>query len=145
MPLAAGTRLGVFEILAQIGAGGMGEVYRSMDTTLAREVAVKIIRHDLDREDILRWLPTKRQILAGLDHRFYPRRHPLPVQRGCLDPAPVCVLNHISLLLHCPQQLDGEQRFLDRVVIRFGINDVDQHYHVPLLLSPYGYSTYRGS
>jgi len=42
-------------------------------------------------------------------------------------------------------QQDGEQRFLDRVVIRFGINNPDQHYHVPLLLSPYGYSTYRGS
>jgi 5-hydroxyisourate hydrolase len=42
-------------------------------------------------------------------------------------------------------QADGEQRFLDRVVVRFGINNVDQHYHVPLLLSPYGYSTYRGS
>lgn len=35
--------------------------------------------------------------------------------------------------------------FLDRVVIRFGIAAPDQHYHVPLLLSPYGYSTYRGS
>jgi 5-hydroxyisourate hydrolase len=35
--------------------------------------------------------------------------------------------------------------FLDEVIIRFGINDADQHYHVPLLLSPYGYSTYRGS
>ena len=40
---------------------------------------------------------------------------------------------------------DGEHRFLDQVVIRFGINDPDQHYHVPLLLSPFGYSTYRGS
>jgi len=40
---------------------------------------------------------------------------------------------------------DGKQRFLDRVVIRFGINEPDQHYHVPLLLSPFGYSTYRGS
>jgi 5-hydroxyisourate hydrolase len=40
---------------------------------------------------------------------------------------------------------DGEPRFLDRVVIRFGINAEDQHYHVPLLLSPFGYSTYRGS
>ena len=37
-----------------------------------------------------------------------------------------------------------EPRFLDQVVIRFGIA-ADQHYHVPLLLSPYGYSTYRGS
>jgi 5-hydroxyisourate hydrolase len=42
-------------------------------------------------------------------------------------------------------QRDGNHRFLDQVVIRFGINDADQHYHVPLLLSPYGYSTYRGS
>ena len=35
--------------------------------------------------------------------------------------------------------------FLDEVVIRFGIADPREHYHVPLLLSPYGYSTYRGS
>ena len=35
--------------------------------------------------------------------------------------------------------------FLDEVVIRFGIADPGGHYHVPLLLSPYGYSTYRGS
>ncbi len=42
-------------------------------------------------------------------------------------------------------QQDGEHRFLDRVVIRFGVNDSGQHYHVPLLLAPFGYSTYRGS
>ncbi len=36
-------------------------------------------------------------------------------------------------------------RFLDQVPIRFGMADADAHYHVPLLLSPYGYSTYRGS
>ena len=35
--------------------------------------------------------------------------------------------------------------FLDTVVIRFGVAAADQHYHVPLLVSPYGYSTYRGS
>jgi 5-hydroxyisourate hydrolase len=35
--------------------------------------------------------------------------------------------------------------FLDEVPIRFGMSDPDAHYHVPLLLSPYGYSTYRGS
>ena len=35
--------------------------------------------------------------------------------------------------------------FLDEVVIRFGVAAPDEHYHVPLLLSPYGYSTYRGS
>ncbi len=35
--------------------------------------------------------------------------------------------------------------FVDRVVLRFGINDPSSHYHVPLLVSPYSYSTYRGS
>jgi 5-hydroxyisourate hydrolase len=35
--------------------------------------------------------------------------------------------------------------FLADIPIRFGINDIDAHYHVPLLLSPFGYSTYRGS
>ena len=38
-----------------------------------------------------------------------------------------------------------EPKFLDRVVIRFGVADPEAHYHVPLLLSPFGYSTYRGS
>ena len=38
-----------------------------------------------------------------------------------------------------------ETPFLDEIVIAFGIDRPDQHYHVPLLLSPYGYSTYRGS
>jgi len=38
-----------------------------------------------------------------------------------------------------------EPKFLDVVVIRFGIASADQHYHVPLLVSPFGYSTYRGS
>jgi len=39
----------------------------------------------------------------------------------------------------------AEPRFLDVVTLRFGIADADQHYHVPLLVSPYSYSTYRGS
>ena len=38
-----------------------------------------------------------------------------------------------------------EPKFLDQVIIRFGVSDPDSHYHVPLLLSPFGYSTYRGS
>ena len=38
-----------------------------------------------------------------------------------------------------------EPKFLDVVPIRFGISDVGQHYHVPLLISPFGCSTYRGS
>src|SRR6266853_1568953 len=43
MPLAPGTRLGPYEILAPIGAGGMGEVYRATDTRLGRTVAIKTL------------------------------------------------------------------------------------------------------
>jgi 5-hydroxyisourate hydrolase len=39
----------------------------------------------------------------------------------------------------------GDQAFLDEVVLRFGIDASQDHYHVPLLISPYSYSTYRGS
>ena len=56
-----------------------------------------------------------------------------------------------ELLFHAGAYLDavgapGEKpRFLDLVPIRFGIADEGEHYHVPLLLAPYSYSTYRGS
>src|SRR5216684_7172127 len=43
MPLASGTRLGPYEILTPLGAGGMGEVYRGIDTRLDRSVAVKVL------------------------------------------------------------------------------------------------------
>lgn len=47
--------------------------------------------------------------------------------------------------LRATGQGGDEPLFLDQVPIRFGISDGAAHYHVPLLLSPYGYSTYRGS
>jgi serine/threonine protein kinase len=43
MPLTAGTRLGVYEVISSIGAGGMGEVYRARDTRLNRDVALKVL------------------------------------------------------------------------------------------------------
>lgn len=42
-------------------------------------------------------------------------------------------------------QGDGNAEFLDQVVIRFRVENVTEHYHVPLLLAPFGYTTYRGS
>ncbi|MCC1494305.1 hydroxyisourate hydrolase [Cognatishimia sp. F0-27] len=47
--------------------------------------------------------------------------------------------------LRATGQGEGDILFLDQVPIRFGISDADAHYHVPLLLSPHGMSTYRGS
>ncbi|MBC8645557.1 MAG: hypothetical protein H7X85_00215, partial [Thermoanaerobaculia bacterium] len=47
MPIAAGSCLGPYEILAPIGAGGMGEVYRARDTKLSRDVAIKVLPPEL--------------------------------------------------------------------------------------------------
>jgi len=47
MPLAAGTRFGPYEILAPIGAGGMGEVYKARDTRLDRTIAIKVLPEHL--------------------------------------------------------------------------------------------------
>ncbi|GHC29308.1 hydroxyisourate hydrolase [Aidingimonas halophila] len=56
-----------------------------------------------------------------------------------------------ELLFHAGDYLDRHQapgmspRFLNRIPLRFGVADAGEHYHVPLLLSPFGYSSYRGS
>jgi 5-hydroxyisourate hydrolase len=52
---------------------------------------------------------------------------------------------HAGDYLRATGQGGDEPLFLDQVPIRFGMSDAGAHYHVPLLLSPYGYSTYRGS
>lgn len=52
---------------------------------------------------------------------------------------------HAGDYLRASGQAGAAPLFLDIVPIRFGISDAAAHYHVPLLLSPYGYSTYRGS
>ncbi|MFD1343736.1 hydroxyisourate hydrolase [Litorisediminicola beolgyonensis] len=52
---------------------------------------------------------------------------------------------HAGDYLRASGQAGAEPLFLDEVPIRFGMADGDAHYHVPLLLSPYGFSTYRGS
>ena len=50
MSLAAGNRLGPYEIEAAIGAGGMGEVYKARDTRLDRTVAIKVIPHEFSAD-----------------------------------------------------------------------------------------------
>jgi eukaryotic-like serine/threonine-protein kinase len=69
VPLATGTRLGLYEIVASLGAGGMGEVYRGRDTRLGRDVALKILP-DLvarDKERLARF-DREAKLLASLAH-----------------------------------------------------------------------------
>ena len=52
---------------------------------------------------------------------------------------------HAGDYLRATGQATGDVLFLDQIPIRFGVPDAGQHYHVPLLISPFAYSTYRGS
>ncbi len=69
MTLAAGTRLDTFEIVAPLGAGGMGEVYRARDVTLKREVAIKVLPDSWSRDpERLRRFEQEAQATAALNH-----------------------------------------------------------------------------
>ena len=69
MSLAAGTRLGPYEILAPIGAGGMGEVYKARDTRLDRTVAVKVLPERIaKREDLRTRFEREAHAVAPLHH-----------------------------------------------------------------------------
>jgi len=69
MSLAAGTRLGPYEVLASIGAGGMGEVYRARDTRLKRDVALKVLPESLAADpDRLRRFQLEAQAASALNH-----------------------------------------------------------------------------
>jgi serine/threonine protein kinase/Tol biopolymer transport system component len=64
-----GTRLGAYEIIARIGAGGMGEVYRAVDTNLKRQVAIKVLPPSLvDDPDRLARFQREAEVLASLNH-----------------------------------------------------------------------------
>lgn len=69
MPLAAGYRLDSYEIIAPLGAGGMGEVYRARDAVLKRDVAIKVLPADWSRDpERLRRFELEAQAAAALNH-----------------------------------------------------------------------------
>src|SRR5262245_56704316 len=69
MPLTAGTRLGPYEVVSPIGAGGMGEVYRARDSRLTRDVAVKVLPENVSRDPELRArFEREAQAVAALSH-----------------------------------------------------------------------------
>ena len=69
MSLTPGTRLGPYEIVSMLGAGGMGEVYRARDTRLGRDVAVKVLpQHLADTDDARARLEREAKAISGLNH-----------------------------------------------------------------------------
>ena len=83
MPLAAGSKLGSYEILAPIGAGGMGEVYRARDTKLGRDVAIKVLPEEFarDRQRLDRF-EREARLLAQLNHSNVATLHGLEEHDG---------------------------------------------------------------
>jgi serine/threonine protein kinase len=69
MPLGAGARLGPYEVISPLGAGGMGEVYRARDSRLGREVALKVIAagRELDTRRLRRFADEARAA-GALNH-----------------------------------------------------------------------------
>ncbi|PWT92423.1 MAG: hypothetical protein C5B54_03540 [Acidobacteria bacterium] len=83
MPLSAGRRLGPYEILAPIGAGGMGEVYRGKDTRLDRNVAIKILpSHLSDNIDLKQRFEREARTISGLNHPHICTLHDVGDQDG---------------------------------------------------------------
>ncbi len=69
MPISAGDKLGPYEILAQIGAGGMGEVYRAREAKLGRDVALKVLPEAFARDaERMARFQREAEVLASLNH-----------------------------------------------------------------------------
>jgi serine/threonine protein kinase len=69
MPLSVGDKLGPYEIVAPLGEGGMGKVYRARDTKLKRDVAIKVLPEAFARDlDRMRRFQREAEVLASLDH-----------------------------------------------------------------------------
>jgi serine/threonine protein kinase len=69
MALSARDKLGLYEILAPLGAGGMGEVYKARDTRLDRTVAIKVLPEEIaNREDLRARFEREARAVASLNH-----------------------------------------------------------------------------
>ena len=83
MSLTTGTRLGPYEILASLGAGGIGQVYRARDTKLGRDVAIKMLPSFFaNNPDRLARLTREARLLAALNHRHIATIHGLEEADG---------------------------------------------------------------
>lgn len=113
MALVAGTRLGPYEILSPLGAGGMGEVYRARDTRLRRDVAIKVLPRDLssDSEAIVRFERETRAI-AALSHPNILAIHDVGPD-GIVTFAVTELLEGETLRQRLSREILSESKFLD--------------------------------
>jgi 5-hydroxyisourate hydrolase len=109
-----------------------------LDTMTGRPAAgllIELYRHEAGAVELLATVRTNED-----------GRCDAPLLEGeALTPGNYELLFHVGSYLRAQGVPLPEPAFLDVVPIRFGLAAAGQHYHVPLLVSPYGYSTYRGS
>src|SRR6188472_766462 len=85
MGLTPGARIGVYEVISLLGAGGMGEVYRAVDTDLKREVAIKVLPGSLANEpERLARFRREAEVLAALNHPNIAHIHGLEKSDGII-------------------------------------------------------------
>ena len=109
-----------------------------LDTTSGRPgagLAIELVRLEGGRAERAR---------PGDDQRRRAREAPL-LEGAELRPGVYELLFHVGDYFRAQGAALPEPAFLERVPVRFGVAEAGRHYHVPLLISPYGYSTYRGS
>src|SRR5262249_61487183 len=83
MPLASGTKLGPYEIVSPAGAGGMGEVYRAVDSRLNRTIAIKILpAHLSERPEALERFQREARAISQLSHANICQLYDLGEQDG---------------------------------------------------------------
>ena len=83
MPLQPGTKLGPYEIQSQLGAGGMGEVYKARDTRLDRTVAIKVLpAHVADDPDLRQRFELEAKTISSLNHPHICTLHDIGQQDG---------------------------------------------------------------
>jgi len=83
MSLSSGAKLGPYEIVAPLGAGGMGEVYRARDTRLGRDVAVKILPAEFSSDPIRKQrFEREARTISGLNHPHICVLHDVGSQDG---------------------------------------------------------------
>ncbi len=95
MALAPGTKIGPYEILSPLGAGGMGEVYRARDTRLGRDVAIKVLPEAFARDaERLRRFETEARAVAALNHPNILSIHDIGTHEGSPFLVSECLEGH---------------------------------------------------